>query len=70
MKVGDLVKRIKNSPSHGDELLGVVLGIVHNDTWEDKGDHRAGTILARVFYFEVDSEFWEQLDWLEVINEK
>ena len=56
MKIGDLVKRILHSPSHGSEQLGVVVGM------ESPG-------MARVFYPKIGNEYWEDSEWLEVINE-
>ena len=56
MKVGDLVKRIKHSSSRNTHVtLGVVLAL------ESPG-------MARVFYPEMDNEYWEDSEWLEVIN--
>ena len=59
MKVGDLVKRIKNWVPHGSNLLGVVMGLNQSPL--------GGAIHVRVFYFEVGKDYWEKLDWLEVV---
>jgi hypothetical protein len=55
MKVGDLVKRIKNWQDHGVNLLGVVMALSN------------GAVRVRVFYPEIGSDYWEDRDWLEVL---
>ena len=56
MKIGDLVKRIKNWKPHEANMLGVVVSL------ESPG-------MARVFYPGISNAYWEDREWLEVINE-
>ena len=55
MKVGDLVKRIKNHPRNQVEapLLGVVMALSN------------GAVRVRVFYPGIGNDYWEDRDWLE-----
>ena len=57
MKIGDLVKRIKNHPRNQVEapLLGVVMALSN------------GAVRVRVFYPEIGNDYWEDHDWLEAV---
>tara|TARA_Y100000310_G_scaffold107052_1_gene105488 strand:+ start:672 stop:866 length:195 start_codon:yes stop_codon:yes gene_type:complete len=64
MKVGDLVKRIKNMPKYrkgnhrgngSSTLLGIVMALSN------------GAVRVRVFYPEIGNDYWEDRDWLEAV---